>query len=145
MATRRSSRWARPGARGHPVPSRSSFQPSPSEPRPAQTSTPGASFAVFFVTESRPRKARMRAIVQERYGAPERVLRLEERDRPSVGDGDVLVRVRATSVNTPDWITVAGVPYILRLRSGLRRPRTPVRGTDLSGVVGACPGSGHGG
>jgi NADPH:quinone reductase-like Zn-dependent oxidoreductase len=77
----------------------------------------------------------MRAIVQERYGAPERVLRLEERDRPSVGDGDVLVRVRATSVNTPDWITVAGVPYILRLRSGLRRPRTPVRGTDLSGVV----------
>jgi NADPH:quinone reductase-like Zn-dependent oxidoreductase len=77
----------------------------------------------------------MRAIVQERYGAPERVLRLEERDRPSVGDGDVLVRVRATSVNTPDWITVAGVPYILRVRSGLRRPRTPVRGTDLSGVV----------
>jgi len=55
------------------------------------------------------------------------------------------VRVRATSVNTPDWITVAGVPYILRLRSGLRRPRTPVRGTDLSGVVGACPGGGHGG
>ena len=77
----------------------------------------------------------MRAIVQNRYGAPERVLHSEDVDRPSVGDDDVLIRVRATSVNTPDWITVTGVPYILRLRSGLRRPRTPVRGTDVAGVV----------
>ena len=77
----------------------------------------------------------MKAIVQEGYGAPERVLRLGEVDRPSVGDDDVLIRVRATSVNTPDWITVAGVPYILRLRFGLRQPPTPVRGTDVAGVV----------
>ena len=76
----------------------------------------------------------MKAIVQERYGAPE-LLRLEEIARPPVGDDDVLIRVRATSVNTPDWITVTGVPYILRLKSGLRRPRTPVRGTDVAGVV----------
>jgi threonine dehydrogenase-like Zn-dependent dehydrogenase len=77
----------------------------------------------------------MKAIVQQRYGAPERVLRLEDVDRPSVGDEEVLIRVRATSVNTPDRITVTGVPYMLRLRSGLRRPRTPVRGTDVAGVV----------
>jgi NADPH:quinone reductase-like Zn-dependent oxidoreductase len=77
----------------------------------------------------------MKAIVQERYGPPEQVLRLEEIERPSVGDDDVLVRVRATSVNTPDWIAATGVPYVLRLRSGLRRPRTPVRGTDVAGVV----------
>jgi NADPH:quinone reductase-like Zn-dependent oxidoreductase len=77
----------------------------------------------------------MKAIVQESYGPPERVLRLEDVDRPPVGDDDVLIRVRATSVNTPDWITITGVPYILRLRSGLRRPRTPVRGTDVAGVV----------
>ncbi len=77
----------------------------------------------------------MKAIVQDGYGAPERVLRLEDVDRPRYGDDDVLVRVRATSVNTPDWITVTGVPYILRLRSGLRRPREPVRGTDVAGVV----------
>jgi NADPH:quinone reductase-like Zn-dependent oxidoreductase len=77
----------------------------------------------------------MNAIVQARYGAPERVLHQEEVDRPSVGDDDVLIRVRATSVNTPDWITVTGVPHILRLRSGLRRPREPVRGTDVAGVV----------
>ena len=77
----------------------------------------------------------MNAVVQEGYGAPEQVLRPAEIDPPPVGDDDVLIRVRATSVNTPDWITVAGVPYILRLRSGLRGPRTPVRGSDVAGVV----------
>ncbi len=77
----------------------------------------------------------MKAIVQDGYGAPERVLRLDEIDRPSAGEDDVLIRVRATSVNTPDWITVAGSPYILRLKSGLRTPRTPVRGTDVAGIV----------
>jgi NADPH:quinone reductase-like Zn-dependent oxidoreductase len=77
----------------------------------------------------------MKAIVQAGYGAPEQVLKLEEVDLPSVGDDDVLTRVRATSVNTPDWITVTGVPYILRLKSGLRGPSAPVRGTDVAGVV----------
>ena len=81
------------------------------------------------------RKPTMKAIVQDRYGAPERVLELGEVDRPPVGDDDVLIRVRATSVNTPDWITVTGVPYFIRLKFGLRRPPTPVRGTDVAGVV----------
>ena len=70
-----------------------------------------------------------------RYGAPERVLRMQEIEPPALQADDALVRVRATSVNTPDWITVTGVPYILRLVFGLRRPRTPVRGTDVAGVV----------
>ena len=77
----------------------------------------------------------MQAIVQVGYGAPQQVLKLEEVDRPLVGDDDVLIQVRATSVNTPDWVTVAGVPYALRLRFGLRHPRTPVRGTDVAGIV----------
>jgi NADPH:quinone reductase-like Zn-dependent oxidoreductase len=77
----------------------------------------------------------MKAIVQDRYGAPEQVLKVEEIDSPAPGADDVLIRVRATSVNTPDWITVAGVPYVLRLKSGLRGPRTPVRGTDVAGIV----------
>jgi NADPH:quinone reductase-like Zn-dependent oxidoreductase len=77
----------------------------------------------------------MKAIIQKSYGRPERVLTLEDVDRPPVGDDDVLIRCRATSVNTPDWITVTGIPYILRLRSGLRRPRAPIRGTDVAGVV----------
>ena len=86
-------------------------------------------------TKATVRKQTMKAIVQERYGMPERVLKLEEVERPAIGDHDVLIRVRATSVNTPDWITVAGVPHILRLKFGLRQPRTPVRGTDVAGVV----------
>ena len=77
----------------------------------------------------------MKAIVQHGYGPPEQVLELATLERPAVDDDDVLIRVGATSVNTPDWVTVTGVPYILRLKSGLRRPSTPVRGTDVAGVV----------
>jgi NADPH:quinone reductase-like Zn-dependent oxidoreductase len=77
----------------------------------------------------------MRAVIQNGYGAPEHVLRLDQTARPPTGADDVLIRVRATSVNTPDWATVAGVPYALRLQSGLRRPSHQVRGSDVAGVV----------
>jgi NADPH:quinone reductase-like Zn-dependent oxidoreductase len=77
----------------------------------------------------------MLAVVQTGYGSPERVLRVQEVERPSAGDGEVLVRVRATSVNTPDWLMVAGVPYVLRAQFGLRGPKSPIRGTDVAGVV----------
>jgi NADPH:quinone reductase-like Zn-dependent oxidoreductase len=63
------------------------------------------------------------------------VLKLKDVDLPKVGDDDVLVRMRATSVNTPDWIAVTGVPYFIRLQYGLRKPRMPVRGSDVAGVV----------
>ncbi len=79
----------------------------------------------------------MRAIIQVGYGAPDRVLRLDQITPPSIGTGDVLIRVRATSVNTPDWATVAGVPYVFRLTAGLRRPSRPIRGSDVAGVVAA--------
>src|SRR6516225_5812556 len=77
----------------------------------------------------------VQAIIQHGYGKPERVLRPGQAKVPTIGAGDVLVRVRATSVNTPDWATVAGVPYILRLGVGLRRPKRPVRGSDVAGTV----------
>ncbi|HVQ90973.1 MAG TPA: NAD(P)-dependent alcohol dehydrogenase [Mycobacteriales bacterium] len=79
----------------------------------------------------------MRAIIQDGYGVPRQVLRLGEIEAPSIGPDGVLVHVRATSVNTPDWSTVAGVPYVLRLGSGLRRPKRQVRGSDVAGVVAA--------
>ena len=82
----------------------------------------------------------MRAVIQDGYGAPERVLRLEEIPVPPVGADDVLIRMRATSVNAPDWATVTGVPYIGRLSSGVRRPKRPVRGSDVAGVVEAVGG-----
>jgi NADPH:quinone reductase-like Zn-dependent oxidoreductase len=77
----------------------------------------------------------MRAIIQRGYGAPCDVLRPGQIQRPPAGSDDVLIRMRATSVNTPDWATVAGVPAILRLGTGLRRPGHPVRGSDIAGVV----------
>jgi NADPH:quinone reductase-like Zn-dependent oxidoreductase len=80
----------------------------------------------------------MRAVVQVGYGAPERVLRLDSIPVPSIGARDVLIRMRATSVNTPDWATVTGVPYLLRLSSGLRRPKRAIRGSDVAGVVQAA-------
>jgi len=82
----------------------------------------------------------MRAVIQDGYGAPERVLRLAGIPVPPVGADHVLVRMRATSVNTPDWATVTGVPYIGRLASGLRRPKRAVRGSDVAGVVEAVGG-----
>jgi NADPH:quinone reductase-like Zn-dependent oxidoreductase len=78
---------------------------------------------------------RMRAIVQRGYGPPQRVLESAVIKRPQVGPDEVFISVRATSVNTPDLIAVTGVPRVLRLQTGIRRPRTPVRGTDVAGVV----------
>lgn len=82
-----------------------------------------------------PERGVMRAVVQDGYGPPEQVLSMATIERPTIGADEVLVRMRATSVNTPDWITVTGIPSVLRLRFGLRQPRTPVRGTDIAGVV----------
>jgi NADPH:quinone reductase-like Zn-dependent oxidoreductase len=77
----------------------------------------------------------MRAIVQDRYGAPE-FLQLREIERPAIGDDEVLVRVRATSVHPDVWHVVRGRPFVLRLMgTGLQRPKHPVPGTDLAGEV----------
>jgi NADPH:quinone reductase-like Zn-dependent oxidoreductase len=78
--------------------------------------------------------ATMKAMVHDTYGPPE-VLALREIARPDFGDDQALVRVRAASVNPPDWAGVHGVPYIVRAAFGLRRPRNRVRGTDLAGTV----------
>jgi NADPH:quinone reductase-like Zn-dependent oxidoreductase len=77
----------------------------------------------------------MRAVLQDRYGSPDD-LRMGQIDRPSVGDDEVLVRVRAASVHPDVWHVVTGRPALLRLMgSGLRRPAARVPGTDLAGVV----------
>ncbi len=77
----------------------------------------------------------MRAIVQDRYGPPE-VLELREIERPAMGENDVLVRVRAASVNPQDWHIMRASPFIVRaMGSGLRTPKNPIRGTDAAGQV----------
>lgn len=76
----------------------------------------------------------MKAMVQSRYGPPD-VLALEEIEQPPIGEEEVLIRVRAAGVSYPDGVISAGVPYVLRLFAGLRRPRYGVRGTEVSGTV----------
>ncbi|HYS34956.1 MAG TPA: NAD(P)-dependent alcohol dehydrogenase [Pseudonocardiaceae bacterium] len=78
----------------------------------------------------------MRAIVQDEYG--EDVLRLDEIDRPEIGDGDVLVRVHAAGVDRGAWHLMTGLPYPIRLAGyGFRAPNTRVRGREVAGQVAA--------
>lgn len=78
----------------------------------------------------------MQAIVQDKYGPPDEVLHLREIDKPVAGDDEVLVRVRAASVHPDVWHVVTGRPYVLRLMgAGVLRPKNPVPGTDVAGVV----------
>jgi NADPH:quinone reductase-like Zn-dependent oxidoreductase len=76
----------------------------------------------------------MTAVTARAYGGPE-VLAIEEIDVPVPQAGEVLVAVRATSLNALDWHFLTGTPYLMRLLSGLRRPKLPVRGADVAGVV----------
>lgn len=74
----------------------------------------------------------MKAIVRDSYGLD--ALELREIETPTPGDNEVLVRVRAASVNPADWYTATG-PMIARLANGLRRPKSNRLGTDFAGTV----------
>jgi NADPH:quinone reductase-like Zn-dependent oxidoreductase len=76
----------------------------------------------------------MKAIVRETYGSPE-VLHLQEVPLPTVGDGDVLVSVRAASANAGDWHLLRGTPLPFRLIAGLRKPKFKIIGNDIAGRV----------
>nr|BFE80899.1 hypothetical protein GCM10020093_035000 [Planobispora longispora] len=81
------------------------------------------------------RTTTMRAIIQDRYGAPEDVFRLQEVARPVPGDGEVLVRVHAVPVTGSDWHLFRGLPYAARPITGMRRPKNRVPGLELAGTV----------
>src|SRR5213593_2652851 len=76
----------------------------------------------------------MKAIVCHRYGAPE-ALRLEDVDTPTPEDGEVLIQIRAASLNAYDWGLMRGRPPIIRLLLGLRRPKANRPGRDVAGRV----------
>lgn len=80
----------------------------------------------------------MKAVVYERYGGPE-VLRVAEVPTPQPADGQVLVRVAATSINLSDWEGLRGAPFYARL-GGLRAPRRRTLGSDIAGTVEAVGG-----
>ena len=86
------------------------------------------------------RTTTMKAIVQAKYGTSE-VLELRNIDKPSIGDNEVLIRVRAAAVNPGDWAIMGGLPYIARPVYGMGKPKNPVRGTDVAGEVEAVGAS----
>ena len=79
----------------------------------------------------------MKAIVQDEYGtAPEDVLRLADVARPAIGDDEILVHVRAASVDRGTWHVMTGLPYLMRTAGfGVRRPKAPNPGRSMAGTV----------
>jgi NADPH:quinone reductase-like Zn-dependent oxidoreductase len=80
----------------------------------------------------------MKAVMQRRYGKPAQALTIEEIDKPSIGADQVLVRVRASSINSIDCRHAYADPVMVRFSSGLRKPQNPRFGGDVAGVVEAA-------
>jgi NADPH:quinone reductase-like Zn-dependent oxidoreductase len=76
----------------------------------------------------------MKAIVYDHYGPPE-VLQLQEIEIPTPTDEEVLIRIRAASVNPYDWHFMRGTPKFARLFMGLGKPKSPRLGADVAGIV----------
>jgi NADPH:quinone reductase-like Zn-dependent oxidoreductase len=76
----------------------------------------------------------MKAIRYYRYGSLD-VLNIQDVDLPVVGDEDILIRVKAASVNPLDFHFMRGTPYVVRVSAGLSRPKANGLGTDMAGCV----------
>lgn len=76
----------------------------------------------------------MKAWIHCDYGSPD-VLKLVKVEKPAPADNEVLIRVRAASVNPLDWHYMRGTPYIMRTGTGLRRPTVLRLGVDYAGTV----------
>jgi NADPH:quinone reductase-like Zn-dependent oxidoreductase len=73
----------------------------------------------------------VKAIVYRQYGSAD-VLKCEEIEKPAAGDDEVLIRVRAASVNPRDWHFMRGAPYMIRIMTGLQTPEEGRLGADLA-------------
>ena len=76
----------------------------------------------------------MKAAIYTRYGPPE-VVQIEDVEKPVPNDNGVLIKVRAASVNPYDWHFMRGLPYLIRLMAGFRKPKVTRLGADVSGQV----------
>ncbi|MEJ1965385.1 MAG: NAD(P)-dependent alcohol dehydrogenase [Gammaproteobacteria bacterium] len=76
----------------------------------------------------------MKAILYRCYGSPD-VLRLEDTEKPVPADNELLVKVRASSVNPLEWHYMRGTPYVMRMDSGRGAPVDPRLGVDFAGTV----------
>ena len=77
---------------------------------------------------------RMQAIVHHQYGSPD-VLKLEQIAKPTPAHDQVLIKVHAASVNPLDWHFMRGLPYLVRMQTGMGRPKYTRLGVDFSGTV----------
>jgi NADPH:quinone reductase-like Zn-dependent oxidoreductase len=80
------------------------------------------------------KNARMKAIVYERYGSPD-VLQLQDVEKPTPRDDEVLVKVHAASINAWDWYLLKGRPFANRIMFGLLKPKYKIIGCDIAGRV----------
>lgn len=76
----------------------------------------------------------MKAIVYTKYGSP-KVLQLKDVEKPTPGADEVLIKIYAASINSWDWDALRGKPFILRIISGLLKPRHKIPGADIAGRV----------
>ena len=76
----------------------------------------------------------MKAAFRSKYGSGE-VLSMQEIDKPTPKDNEVLIRVYAASANRSDYHVLTGKPFIMRLFTGLFKPKLAVTGSDFAGQV----------
>ena len=76
----------------------------------------------------------MKAFVRTKYGSPN-TLKLQEAEKPAPSDNEVLIKVKAVSVNPYDWHYMRGTPYFFRLMTGVFKPKHRILGADIAGVV----------
>ena len=76
----------------------------------------------------------MKAAVCSRYGPPD-VVQITDVEKPVPKDNEVLIEVRAASVNPFDWHLMRGTPYIVRIMAGLLKPKDKRLGVDVAGQV----------
>jgi NADPH:quinone reductase-like Zn-dependent oxidoreductase len=76
----------------------------------------------------------MKAIVYTKYGPPD-VLQLQEVEKPTPKEDQVLVQIHAASANPLDWHFMRGAPFLARLAGGLRKPKDPRLGADIAGRI----------
>lgn len=76
----------------------------------------------------------MKAIVYETYGQPD-VLHLKDVEQPVPAKDELLIKIKASSINSWDWDLITGEPKLYRLLSGLFKPKNKTPGFDVAGIV----------
>ena len=77
----------------------------------------------------------MQAIQVTKYGAPDKVLRYVEIDKPVPADNEVLIKIHTVATNSIDWHRMRADPFLVRIGEGLMKPQNPYLGADIAGIV----------